>query len=861
MRYTLKDYQAQAVEQVLNRLHRARKNYQDDGVLSQFSLAAATGAGKTVMAAAIIEALFFGSDQYTEDIAPDPGATVLWFSDDPDLNDQSRARIHAASSELDGRLRTVENSFAETTFAPGQVYFLNAQKLREGARLVRGAQDPTNAATPVMAAPDMAQRTIYDVIANTVATPGRTLYFILDEAHRGMKTTKKNDQERATIVQRLINGTALAPAMPIVLGISATVERFTQAMAHATDRDALSPVQVDPALVQASGLLKDDVVLTIPEEAGAFDTTLLREAVARTKASTRAWAAYAAEQGEPNPVVPLLVVQVADKPSDEHLSRILDVIHQEWPELRPQDIAHVFGTHTDRHLPGQIVNYIAPQRVQETTHIRVLLAMEAISTGWDCPRAEVLMSFRTYKDATYVHQLLGRMVRTPLARRIPGNEVLNSIDCFLPHFDKTTSTAIAQTLMRGQSDMDDTTSDPASASARRVLFDPVTLTPNPAVGEDVWAVFDALPSMNIPQGTTKPLKRLDILANALSHDELLPGAVKTAAHTMCKLLDGCRAQYSEQIAAARQDVLTLSAQRLTGRLGTTTLSTTSLELLADDRAIEEAATAAARTLTGWIAGAYIDHIVPEDEEDLDLREGDIIIASLARTSEVVADLEAKADKLVQDWLSQYRVQINGLTDERQAVYDRVREMARRPERVDLTRPKLAQADQQERLPDGSERPLPTRTLHLMAAEDGTMPVDLNAWEQQVLDSEAAEPSFRGWYRNPSRASKQSLAIPYQDGTGQWQALRPDFLFFHANQDGTIRADLVDPHGTHLADALPKLRGLAEYAQAHGNAFGRIEAVAEIEGQLRVLDMKNDVVQAGVHAAQDAESLYKAAPAY
>ena len=220
-----------------------------------------------------------------------------------------------------------------------------------------------------------------------------------------------------------------------------------------------------------------------------------------------------------------------------------------------------------------------------------------------------------------------------------------------------------------------------------------------------------------------------------------------------------------------------------------------------------------------------------------------------------------SDKLVQNWLSQYRVQINGLTDERQAVYDRVREMARRPERVDLTRPKLAQADQQERLPDGSERPLPTRTLHLMAAEDGTAPVDLNAWERQVLDSEAAEPSFRGWYRNPSRASKQSLAIPFQDGTGQWQALRPDFLFFHANQDGTIRADIVDPHGTHLADALPKLRGLAEYAQAHGDDFGRIEAVAEIEGQLRVLDMKNDVVRAGVHAAQDAESLYKAAPAY
>ena len=198
----------------------------------------------------------------------------------------------------------------------------------------------------MLAAPDMAQRTLYDVIAATVAREGRTLYFILDEAHRGMKPQR----DRQTIVQRLINGTAGAPPMPIVFGISATVERFTQAMAQAQGRDALSPVQVDPVRVQASGLLKDDIVLVIPAEAGVFDTTLLREAVRRTKASTEAWAAYAVEQSEADPVVPLLVVQVADKPSDDHLSQILDVIHDEWPELRPQDIAHVFGTHADRHL-------------------------------------------------------------------------------------------------------------------------------------------------------------------------------------------------------------------------------------------------------------------------------------------------------------------------------------------------------------------------------------------------------------------------------------------------------------------------------------------------------------------------------
>ena len=56
MRYTLKDYQVDAVADVLRHLHRARDNYQRYEALSQFALAATTGAGKTVMAAAVIEA-------------------------------------------------------------------------------------------------------------------------------------------------------------------------------------------------------------------------------------------------------------------------------------------------------------------------------------------------------------------------------------------------------------------------------------------------------------------------------------------------------------------------------------------------------------------------------------------------------------------------------------------------------------------------------------------------------------------------------------------------------------------------------------------------------------------------------------
>src|SRR5699024_11301446 len=134
MRYTLKDYQTDAVRDVLRNLARARQQYREWESLSQFSLAATTGAGKTVMAAAVIEALFYGSDEF--DIEPDPGAVVLWFSDDSSLNDQSRARIHATSIELKAQLRDVPTTFTEPSFRPPNVYFLNTQKLSQTSPLV-----------------------------------------------------------------------------------------------------------------------------------------------------------------------------------------------------------------------------------------------------------------------------------------------------------------------------------------------------------------------------------------------------------------------------------------------------------------------------------------------------------------------------------------------------------------------------------------------------------------------------------------------------------------------------------------------------------------------------------------------------
>src|SRR5437870_4647158 len=128
MRFTLKDYQEEAVCDVLVNLRKGRNRWHVEGELNAFSLTAPTGAGKTVMAAAAFEALFYGDDE--RDVDADTGAVVIWFSDDPSLNEQTRWRFIEASNRLRlTDLVVVENTFSRLKFERGKIYFLNTQKL------------------------------------------------------------------------------------------------------------------------------------------------------------------------------------------------------------------------------------------------------------------------------------------------------------------------------------------------------------------------------------------------------------------------------------------------------------------------------------------------------------------------------------------------------------------------------------------------------------------------------------------------------------------------------------------------------------------------------------------------------------
>lgn len=850
MRYSLKDYQEDAVSNVLDRLARARDDWHDRHSPGAFSLAATTGSGKTVIAAAVIEALFGGDPE--NDFDPDPGAVVLWFTDDPSLNEQTRFRLLDAADRIGpARLDVIESTFQREKLEPGKVYFLNAQKLGKNSLLVRGSvpasREIGQAQLPM---PDSRAFTMWDTLANTIADERLTLYLILDEAHRGMTPRSRGDRvEKATIVQRLVNGANIVPPVPIVWGISATVERFNEAIAAAQNRTNYPSVVVSPARVQESGLLKDDIRLDFPAEAGRFDTVLLARATRKTKEATELWRAYAQREGT-EAVVPLLVVQLPNTPSDELLVSAFNTVRQAWRELESDAMAHVFGDHATIELGGFTVPHIAPETVQDRAHIRVLFAKDAISTGWDCPRAEVLVSFRPANDETHITQLLGRMVRTPLARRVPGNDVLNSVACVLPHFDRSAAAKVARNML-GERELDE--DGTGGGAGRRVLLAPVDMDVNPTVPPIVWERFDSLPSQTLPRRAARPLSRLSSLALALSRDGLRTDARKDANQSLFAKLDGLMAQHRSEVAAASKGILRVSGETLVARVvGGEVTDWDDFVEAADELSVEADFKSACRVLTAELARKYADHLTEDDEDDDGLFEAHVKVAALAQVEGVSDEVDMEADRLCRKWFDDYRVAIRGLSDERCAVYDEIKGMHTETQVTAIKRPRVRTEETESQ--DGNK--LETRTGHIMSDSDGNFPIDsLNQWEIDVLDKETGRDGFLAWYRNPARPSADALAVAYQDAQGHWRRMCPDFLFFHGDEQ-EARVTIVDPHGHHLADALHKLRGLAEFADRHGQSFFRIESVARVpDGVLRVLDLADPNVRDAVRQNEDVQALY------
>jgi len=825
MEYTLKDYQENAVKEVLKQLGKAKRRWKEDGDIHAFSLTATTGAGKTVMAAAVFEALFYGNDDY--DFEADRGAVVLWFSDDPSLNEQSRHELERASDKLGSNLVSISNSFDREKLEPGHVYFLNTQKLIAKSTLLQSGTDKR-------------RYSFWDILRHTIEDKDLTTYLLLDEAHRGMK----EDKTRPTIVKKLINGNGIVPAIPIVLGISATVDRFNKAMEGTENRTKLPNIVVDTEKVQAEGLLKDTLILDIPtEDEITVDTVLLGRAIDKFNDKTRAWYSYVEGQADIPSVVPLMILQVPNTPDHNEIGRYLDIIFQNCPDVTIDKVANVFGGGSRQQFGRHNVPYISPERVQESKWIRILIAKDAISTGWNCPRAEVMISFRPANDETHIAQLLGRITRTPLGRRISGKDILNTVEGVLPRFNRKVTEAIIKRMLHGEA-------DPNSNASQRALINPIEMLPHPDVPDELWELFTSLPTYLLPKQQNNPLRRLTALAHELAKDDLLADAGKKARDKMHKALDASFVQFQSEVEEQIKKVETVHGQSLTINMKDGTIDTDSYTEEADAEIINELYKRAWRIITKSLADSYSEYLSEKDfgstTED-NLLKSKIKIAGLSMVEAATNEVKDKAKTLSDTWFNSHRVSIRGLSDSRQSKYEDIERMSIEAIERSLIKPLSRKENTAEQNPDGTAQNLDTYVNHLLCDDTKQYPASLGEWENHVVETELARQKTAFWYRNPRGGGEISLAIPYNID-GNIKPMHPDFIFFGRNAQGELTADIVDPHGTHLSDSLPKLKGLAQYAEKHSEIFQRIESIAKINDEYKVLDMTQADIRQAIESA-------------
>jgi len=398
------------------------------------SFTAPTGAGKTIIMSALIEDIFFGDDQYVEQ----PDAIIVWLSDSPQLNEQSKQKIDSKADKirLSQCVTVSEESFDKEMFENGHIYFLNTQKLSVTSKLTKNGDGRTY--------------TIWQTLANTVREKSDRLYFIIDEAHRGMQGREAS--KATTIMQKFLKGSSSdgIPPMPVVIGMSATTQRFNALVEGTSSTIHKSIVTTDE--VRASGLLKDRIVITYPEEGTVNnDMAILQAAADDWKEKWEHWTQYCFEQHYAY-VNPILIIQVlngtGDALTDTNLDDCIAKIEERTGfKLENGQVVHTFGgTTATLTVNGLEVRYEEPSNIADDRNIRVVFFKENLSTGWDCPRAETMMSFKHASDATYIAQLLGRMVRTPMQMHIQVDDVLNDVHLYLPYFNEDTVKDVVEAL-------------------------------------------------------------------------------------------------------------------------------------------------------------------------------------------------------------------------------------------------------------------------------------------------------------------------------------------------------------------------------------------------------------------------------
>lgn len=368
------DFQANAIDEMYQETNRVLK-LQQNSRRHSILLSAIMGSGKTVMAAKYLEMV----TQNHPDVRP------VWLTiGSGDLHRQSAEKIQRYSS-----LKAIlgHDAVLNENMQPSEVVVLNWEALNK--------KDGATQTFANVLMRDGERRNLPELWRNT-REHGLKILLVIDESHH----TAGSESSREII--ELID-----PAL--VVQLTATPDYDILRGGYMTCHTIIVPAE---DVIQA-GLIKKELRINadLPIKAGDVDEIefLLEHALAKREHIAQAYAALGIG------INPLCLIQLPNgDPGEEAKKTVLRYLRRR-------------GVSTEW---GNLAIWLADESVgldgikELNSPVDCLIFKQAVATGWDCPRASVLVKLREVKSEIFDLQVVGRILRTPNARHY-GADVLD----------------------------------------------------------------------------------------------------------------------------------------------------------------------------------------------------------------------------------------------------------------------------------------------------------------------------------------------------------------------------------------------------------------------------------------------------
>lgn len=342
-----------------------------------------TGSGKTFMLSNFLRELQ-NDPEFESDVA------FVWVTFSDELAMQSRDKFSGYFFPNVGRRLLTVADFSEGILQRDDVLFLNWQKLvskRAADRVLRRPDD---------GGLQKEQGFYFEDVVERTHAENREIVMIIDESHKNVTAAAYRD--------------VIGPLQPrILLKVSATPEKIPSASDVQNLRAGF--VEVRREEVVSAGLIKERILSQTEEdlksvEGEDLDLALLRLAMEKREALEAEWKRLGQK------VRPLVLVQL---PDDDRKLKEQGVETKEEVVLRfLKEAYHVPERKIARWFAGEKENMDGIS--EPDSPVEFLLFKYAAGTGWDCPRAHIIVMFREIESPTFKTQTLGRILRNP----VPG---------------------------------------------------------------------------------------------------------------------------------------------------------------------------------------------------------------------------------------------------------------------------------------------------------------------------------------------------------------------------------------------------------------------------------------------------------